>query len=59
MARWKAHVEFWLNVIELFFYLLPLRRYKAKHVKARCLQEGVGQLEPRFQGEGAIPLSMY
>jgi len=32
-----------------------LRRYKAKHVKTRCYQEGVGHLEPRFQGEGVIP----
>jgi len=32
-----------------------LRRYKAKCVKTRCLQEGVGHLEPRFQGEGVVP----
>jgi len=30
-----------------------LRRYKAKHVKTRCYQEGVGQFEPRFQGKGS------
>jgi len=30
-------------------------RYKAKRVKTRCHQEGVGQLEPRFQGEGVVP----
>jgi len=29
-----------------------LRRYKAKCVKTRCYQEGVGQFEPRFQGKG-------
>ena len=52
MAGWKACVEFVLSVIVyFFFYLLRLRRYKAKHVKTRCLQEGVGHLEPRFQGE--------
>jgi len=28
----------------------------AKRVKTRCLQEGVGHFEPRFQGEGVIPL---
>jgi len=39
MARWKACVEFLLSVIELLFYLLGLRRYKAKCVKTRCLQE--------------------
>ena len=56
MARWKAHVEFLLNVIVLLFYLLRLRRYKAKRVKTRCLQEGVGHLEPRFPGEGVVHL---
>jgi len=55
MARWKARVELLLSVIELLFYLLRLRRYKAKYVKTRCLQEGVGHLEPRFQGEGVVP----
>jgi len=29
-------------------------RYKAKHVKTRCFQEGVGQFEPRFEGEGVV-----
>ena len=50
MARWKARVDFLLTVIEL-----PLRRYKAKRVKTHCLLEGVGQLQPRFQGEGVVP----
>jgi len=55
MARWKARVEFLLSAIELLFYLLPLRCYKAKCVKTRCLQDWVGHLDPRFQGEGVIP----
>ena len=56
MARWKARVEFLLSVIELLFYLLlQLRHYKAKCVKTRCRQEGVGHFEPRFQGEGVVP----
>ena len=55
MACWKAPVEFLLSVIELIFLsLLRLKRYKAKCVKTRCLQEGVGHLEPRFQGEGFV-----
>jgi len=53
MARWKARAEFLLSVIERLFYLLRLRRYKAKRVKTRCYQEGVGYLEPRFQGMGS------
>ena len=59
MARWKARVEFLLSVIELFFYLLRLRRYKAKCVKTRCLQEWVGHLEPNFQGEGVNPREYF
>jgi len=55
MARWKARVNFLLTVIEHFFYLLPLTRYRAKRVKTHCFLEGVGQFEPRFQGEGVVP----
>ena len=56
MARWKALAEFLLSVIELlFFCLLRLRRYKAKRVKSRSLQEWVGHFEPKFQGEGVVP----
>ena len=54
MALWKARAEFLLSLIELLFYLLRLRRYKAKCVKTRCLQEWVGHLEPKFQGEGVV-----
>ena len=53
IARWKARVEFLLSVFELLFHLLRFRRYKAKCVKTRCLQEWVGHLEPKFQGEGS------
>jgi len=55
MARWNARVEFLLSVIESLFFLLRLRRYKAKCVKTRCLQEGVGHLQPRFQAEWVVP----
>jgi len=41
--------------LNFFFYLLPLRRYKAKRVKTRSLQEWVGHFEPKFQGEGVVP----
>jgi len=40
MAHWKAHVEFLLSVIEFLYLSVGLRRYKAKCVKTRCLQEG-------------------
>jgi len=32
-----------------------LRRYKAKRVKTRSLQEWVGHFEPKFKGEGVVP----
>jgi len=55
MARWKARAEFLLSVIELLFLSLTVEAHKAKCVKTRCLQEWVGQLEPKFQGEGVVP----
>ena len=45
-----------LLLTQLLFYLLRFMRYKAKCVKTRCLQEGVGHLESRFQGEMVVPL---
>jgi len=40
--------------LNFFFYLLRLRRYKAKRVKTRSLQEWVGHFEPEFQVEGVV-----
>jgi len=40
--------------LDFFFYLLQLKSYKAKGVKTSCYQEGVGQFERRFQGEGVV-----
>jgi len=59
MARWKARVEFLLSAIELLFLSLTAEALEGKCVKTRCLQEGEGHLEPRFQGEGVVPLSIY
>jgi len=42
--------------LNFLFFLLRLMRYKAKCVKTRCLQEGVGQFQSRFQGEGIVRL---
>jgi len=41
-------------MLAFLFYLLRLWRYKAKRVKTRYYQEGVGQFELRFQGEGVV-----
>ena len=53
MGRWKTRVEFLLSAIELLFLYLTVV------VKTRCLQEGVGHLEPRFQGEKVVPVRIY
>ena len=42
---------------ELLFYLLRLRRYKAKCVKTRCLQEGVS-LSQDFRRRGHLPTNI-
>jgi len=59
MARWKARAEFLLSLIELLFLSLRLRRYKAKRVKTRSLQEWVGYFEPKCQGEGVVPVEYF
>ena len=41
--------------LNVFFYLLRLRRNKSKCVKTRCYQEGVGQFERRFHCEVVVP----
>jgi len=42
-------------MLAFLFYLLRFTRYQAKCVKTRCYQEGVGQFERRFHGEGVVP----
>jgi len=55
MARWKARAAFLLSVIELLYLPLTAEALQDKMVKIRCLQEWVGHLEPKFQGEGVVP----
>ena len=55
MARCKARVEFLLSIVELIFLSLTVEALQGKSVKTPCLQEGVGHLEPKFQGEGVVP----
>ena len=47
-------VDFILVVIELFRYLLRLRRCERKSVEVGVLRKGVGHFERRFQREGGI-----
>jgi len=46
--------DFLFVIIELFSLALTVEARQAKRVKTRCYQEGVGQFEPRFQGEGVV-----
>jgi len=55
MARWKARAEVLLSVFELPFLYLTVEAVQGKCVKTRCLQEWVGHLEPKFQGEVVVP----
>ena len=57
MARWKARVEFLLNVIELLFLSLTVEALQGKmcQTKLAAIRRGMGQSEPRFQGEGVVP----
>jgi len=59
MARWKAHVEFLLSVIELLFPSLTVEALQGKMSQNLLPSGGVGHLEPRFQGEGVVPLPTY
>jgi len=56
---WGSQCPVFVKCNWFFFYILRLRRYKAKCVKTRCLQDGVGHLEPRFPGKGVVPLPIY
>ena len=49
----KPMIDFIFVVIELFRYLLRLRRYERKSVEVGVFRSGVGHFERRFQREGA------
>jgi len=46
-------VDFIFVIIELFRYLLRLRRYKRKFLGAGVFRRGVGHFERRFQLAGS------
>ena len=54
MARWKAGGRLYIVVIELFRYLLRLRRYERKSVEVGVFPREVGHFERRFQREGGV-----
>ena len=57
MARWKARVEYLLNVIVLLFYLLRLRSYKAKCQKLAAFRRG-RSLGAKISGERVAPVNI-
>ena len=59
MARWKARVEFLLSVIELLFLCPKVDALQGKMCQNSLPSGGVGQIEPRFQWEGVVPLPIY
>jgi len=59
MARWKARLEFLLSVIELLFLSLTVEALQGKMCQNLLPSGGVGQLEPRFQGQGVVLLPIY
>jgi len=54
MARWKARVEILLSVIELLFLSLTVEVLQGKMCQNSLPSGGVGQFQPRFQGEGVV-----
>ena len=55
MDRWIARAEFLISVIILLFLSLTVESLQGKMCQNSCLQEWVGHLEPKFQGEGVVP----
>ena len=55
MSRWKARVEFLLSVIELLFLSLAVEELHGKMCQNSLPSGGVGQCEPRVQGEWVVP----
>jgi len=51
MVRWKARVASLLSVIELLFLSLTVEALQGKMCQNSLTSEGVGHLEPRFQGK--------
>jgi len=60
MARWKAHVRLPIRHNWTFFassYRWCATRQNVSELTASW--EGVGQFEPRFQGEGVVPWEYF
>ena len=59
MARWSARVEFLLSVVELIFLSFAAEALQGKMCPNSLTSGGgIGHLEPRFEREGVVPLSV-
>ena len=58
-GRWKARAEFLLSIVELLFLSLAVEVLHGKMCQNSLPSGGVGQFEPRFQGEVVVPLPIY
>jgi len=59
MARWKAHVDFLLSVIEVLFLSLTVEALQGRTCQSSLLSGECGHFEPRFQGEGVSPWEYF
>jgi len=59
ITRWKARVEFLLGAIQLLFLSLTVEVLQGKRCQNSLPSGGVGQFQPRFQGEGVVSLPLY
>jgi len=55
MARWKAHAEFLLSVIELLFLSLTVEALQGKMCQNSLPSEVGRSLGAKISGEGVVP----
>ena len=60
----SVEIKSWLRpclfvITELFSLALTIEALQVKTCQDSLLSGGVGQLEPRFQGEGVVPCLLY
>jgi len=59
MARWKAHVEFLLNVIELLFLYLTVEALQGKRCQDSLLSGGGRSVQAKISGGRGRPRGMF
>ena len=59
MARWKARVEFLLNVIELLFLTLTVEAIQGKMCQNALPSGGGGSVSAKISGERSRPSGIF